>query len=778
MLALGIGVNAAVFTITKAALFSGFPLVERNDRILYITSSRGCCVSYPDFEDWRAQATSFTGMALVHGAQRILSDQKGFPESYDATEITADTFTLVGQKPILGRDFTSSDEIPGAAPVVILSYSFWQRRYGKDAGVLGQTVRINGAPTTVIGIMPEGFSFPQKLDLWVPLVPTPDVRRRDARDTWFVFGRVRDGVSIASATAEMETIGKRLERAYPATNRGFLPHVRNFREFFIFENEDVIYASMWGAVGFLLLIACANLANLLLARAMERSREIAVRIALGAGRWRIIRQLLLESLLLSTVGAIAGWWIAKWCVSAYTLADRGPGRSSWRILDYAMDDRVLGYLIVIAIGTTFLFGLAPALRLSKLDVNTALKEGGRSAAAGGRRTHLSNMLVIAEVALAVVLLAGAGVMTRSFLNIYNADLGVDTDNILTVAVDLPATRYPSDASRVTFYDRLTARLHTIAGVESIAIAARLPANGSRRLPYELAGAPSVDGQRRPSLSAVTVGPGYFRTLGAAVRSGREFTDADRGSAVPVVIVNEQFASTHWPGQNALEQRLRLFAGESPQEWLTVVGVVSNIVQDDRTRQTFGPVIYLPYRQTPETSMNVVARTRVDAQSLGATFRREIQTVDADLPIFGPFTLTERLQANYWSSGLYGALFLIVAAMALLLASVGLYAVIAHSVSLRGREMGVRMAIGATSSDIRRLVMMQGMRPLGIGLAIGLIASMAVNRVLASQLIQVSPADPATLMVVSGALVAAATLGCLIPARRATRVDPLVALRVE
>jgi len=778
MLALGIGVNAAVFTITKAALFSGFPLVERNDRILYITSSRGCCVSYPDFEDWRAQATSFTGMALVHGAQRILSDQKGFPESYDATEITADTFTLVGQKPILGRDFTSSDEIPGAAPVVILSYSFWQRRYGKDAGVLGQTVRINGAPTTVIGIMPEGFSFPQKLDLWVPLVPTPDVRRRDARDTWFVFGRVRDGVSIASATAEMETIGKRLERAYPATNRGFLPHVRNFREFFIFENEDVIYASMWGAVGFLLLIACANLANLLLARAMERSREIAVRIALGAGRWRIIRQLLLESLLLSTVGAIAGWWIAKWCVSAYTLADRGPGRSSWRILDYAMDDRVLGYLIVIAIGTTFLFGLAPALRLSKLDVNTALKEGGRSAAAGGRRTHLSNMLVIAEVALAVVLLAGAGVMTRSFLNIYNADLGVDTDNILTVAVDLPATRYPSDASRVTFYDRLTARLHTIAGVESIALAARLPANGSRRLPYELAGAPSVDGQRRPSLSAVTVGPGYFRTLGAAVRSGREFTDADRGSAVPVVIVNEQFASTHWPGQNALEQRLRLFAGESPQEWLTVVGVVSNIVQDDRTRQTFGPVIYLPYRQTPETSMNVVARTRVDAQSLGATFRREIQTVDADLPIFGPFTLTERLQANYWSSGLYGALFLIVAAMALLLASVGLYAVIAHSVSLRGREMGVRMAIGATSSDIRRLVMMQGMRPLGIGLAIGLIASMAVNRVLASQLIQVSPADPATLMVVSGALVAAATLGCLIPARRATRVDPLVALRVE
>jgi putative ABC transport system permease protein len=310
-LALGIGVNAMVFTVTKAALFAGFPLVDRNDRILYMTSWEGCCVSYPDFEDWRAQAKSFEGMALVHGASKILGDKSGFAESYESTEVSAGTFQLLGQRPMLGRDFTLSDETPGAPPVAILSYGFWERRYGKDPAIVGQMVRINGVPTAVIGIMTQGFSFPQKQDLWVPLMPAPDVRRRAARDTWFVFGRMAEGVTINSARAEMNAIGRRLESAYPLTNQGFLPIVRNFREFFIGPNEIVLYRSMWGAVGFVLLIACANLANLMLARAIGKSREISVRIALGAGRWRIVRQLLIESMMLSGLGGILGWWIAK-----------------------------------------------------------------------------------------------------------------------------------------------------------------------------------------------------------------------------------------------------------------------------------------------------------------------------------------------------------------------------------------------------------------------------------------------------------------------------------
>jgi predicted permease len=777
-LAIGIGVNAAVFTVTKAALFAGFPMVQQNDRILYL-SGNGCCVSYPDFEDWRAQSKSYTGMAIVHGVLRILSDQGGFPESYDTTEVSADTFQVVGQRPIMGRDFTPSDEMPGASPVAILSYGFWERRFGKDPAIIGRTVRMNAAPTTVIGVMPQGFSFPQKQDLWVPLLRTPEVEKRDNRETWFVFGRMKEGVTIQSARAEMETIGRRLGKAYPLTNQGrnLLPQVDNFRSFFIFPNETPIYWTMWGAVGFVLLIACANLANLMLARALGKSREISVRMALGAGRWRIIRQLLMESAILSGLSGVLGWWIAKWSVHAYALADRGPGTSSWRILDYTLDYRVFGYLIAISIGTAFLFGLAPALRLSKLDVNATLKDGGRGATGGGGRgKHLSSLLVAGEMALAIVLLAGAGVMIRSFLNIYNADLGVKKDNVLTLGLNLPPAKYPDAKARSSFYDRVKTSLEAIPGVESAAITRALPAAGSGHLPYQLEGAPEVDDQRRPTLRELTVGTDYFRTLGASVFSGREFNDFDSPSSVPVVVVNQRLASEFWPGENALGKRLRVFDGKTPGPWRNVVGVVSNIVQD--TQLEISPLIYLPYRQRPEPGMEVIARTRVLPASLSTAFRRDVQALDSGLPIFGPLTLNERLEENYWTSGLDGALFLIFAAIALLLAAVGLYAVIAHSVSQRTQEIGIRMAIGATARDILKLVFTQGTLPLGIGLIIGLGASLAVTPLLKSALVGVSPVDPITLVVASVVLVLAAMLGCLIPARQAMRVDPVVALRHE
>jgi putative ABC transport system permease protein len=776
-LAIGIGVNAAVFTVTKAALFAGFPMVPGNDRILYL-SGNGCCVSYPDFEDWRAQSKSFTGMAIVHGVRRILSDQSGFPESYDATEVSADTFQVVGQRPIMGRDFTPSDEMPGAPPVAILSYGFWESRFGKDPAIVGRTVRMNGAPTTVIGVMPRGFAFPQKQDLWVPLLRTPEVEKRDNRETWFVFGRMKEGLTIQSARSEMETIGRRLGKAYPLTNQGrnLLPQVDNFRSFFIFPNETPVYWTMWGAVGFVLLIACANLANLMLARALGRSREISVRIALGAGRWRIIRQLLIESAMLSALGGMLGWWIAAWGVRAYALADRGPGTSSWRILDYSMDYRVLGYLIAISIGTALLFGLAPALRLAKLDINVMLKDGSRSATGGGRGNHLSSLLVAAEMALAIVLLAGAGVMIRSFLHIYNADLGVRKANVLALGVNLPAAKYPDAEARTLFYDRVKTSLEAIPGVESVAITRALPAAGSAHFPYQLEGAPEVDDQRRPTLRALTVGTDYFRTLGAAMIAGREFNDFDRASSEPVVVVNQRFASEFWPGESPLGKRLRVFQGKAPGQWRNVVGVVSNIVQD--TRLAIVPLVYLPYRQSPEPSMEVIARTRIPPASLSTAFRRSVLALDSGLPILGPLTLDERLQENYWTSGLDGALFLIFATIALLLAAVGLYAVIAHSVSQRTQEIGIRMAVGGTARDILKLVFRQGMLPLGIGLTIGLGASVAVTPILKSALVGVSPADPLTLVVASIVLILAAMLGCLIPARHAMRVDPLVALRHE
>ena len=774
MLAVGIGVNATVFTVANAVLFKGFPLVAGNDRLRYISyRNSNCCVSYPDFLDWKAQSKSFDGMAIVHGVGIALTDTSGFPENLSGNENSADTFRLVGARPIIGRDFTAADEMPGAAPVAILNYGFWERRYGKDPAIIGRTVRMNGALTTYIGVMPEGFSFPQTVDVWVPLVQTPKVMSRENRDTWVVVARLAKGVTVETAQAEMDVIGKRLATEYPVTNRELLPEVQTFTQFFIGPNAALIYGSMWGAVGFVLLIACANLANLLLARAIGRSREISVRIALGAGRWRIIRQHLIESVMLSGLGGFLGWWIAKWGVRSYALAM--ANKSSWLVLDYSMDHRVLGYLIAISIGTGLLFGLVPALRLSKLDVHAALKDGGRGSTGGGRVKHLSALLVTAEMALAVVLLAGAGVMIRSYLKIHTADIGANTANVLGGSVNLPSEKYPRPEDKISFFDRLMTRLEAMPGVESVATADALPASGSLKFSYQLAG--DAPEERRRKLSTLKISPTYFKVVKAAMLSGREFNDADVASAAPVAIVNQLFASTYWPGEDPLGKRFRLFEGDNPELWRTVVGVASNIIQNDQTRQTFDPVVYLPYRQRPEGGAWIFVRTSVPPAGLTNAFRQAVQALDSGLPLYGPMAISERME-RFWDSRFYGSLFLIFAAIALLLASIGLYTVIAYSVNQRTQEIGVRMAIGGTPNDILKLVFRQGMLPLAIGLAIGLTASFAVNRLLRSMLVQVSPTDPITLVVASTVLILAGTLGCLIPARRAMQVDPVVALRNE
>ena len=789
ILAVGIGVNAVVFTVTNAVLFNGFRLVDRNDRILYLGTQPGCCVSYPDFEDWRNHATSFDAMGAVADLRIVLSEAARFPETYTATRVTANSFQILGQRPILGRDFSASDETAGAAPVAILSYGFWERRYAKDPSVIGRTVRINAIPTTVIGVMAEGFSFPQNQELWVPLVPSVDLRRREARNLWFAFGRMADGATIHSTRAEMETLGHQLAATYPTTNEGVLPVIQNFHQFFVGPNAAATYMALWGAVGFVLLIACANLANLLLARAMGRSREISVRIALGAGRWRVVRQLLVESVTLSTCGGFLGWWIAKWGIRVYEATANPPARSwSSQLLDYSMNIDVVTYLIAISIGTGVLFGLVPAVRLAKLDVNTALRDGGRGTAGGKRRRNLSDVLIVGEVALAVVLLAGAGVMTRSFLNIYNADLGIHTENVLTAFLSLPDVRYPGADEQVAFFDRLKSRVETAPGVDSVAMVDTLPGQRSRRMPFELDGAAPVDNvpaqgkpgvPGRPSAASLIVSPDYFGTLGAQILSGRDFNDADRASGVPAAVVNQRFASTYWEGDDSLGKRFRFVDGKTQGPWLTVVGVASNIVQGDATRQDVEPVVYLPYQQRPAAGMWVLARTRTPPGNLGNIFRAEVTALDPELSIWlGPFSLTERLAGGYWSRGLSGALLVIFAAIALFLASIGLYAAIEHSITQRRQEIGVRMAIGATAHDIFRLVLAQGMRPVGIGLAVGLLVSLAVNRVLQSQLIRVSSADPMAYVIASITLIGGAVLGCLIPARRAMSVDPLVALRDE
>jgi predicted permease len=788
MLGLGMGLNAAVFSVTNTVLFRGFPLVEGNDRLLYLSAEPGCCVSYPDFEDWRAQARTFQGMAIVHGIPKTFSDGSGSPETINTTEISAETFALTGQRPILGRDFRTSDEKSGAPAVVILRYGFWERRYGRDPAILGRSVRINGEPATVVGVMPRGFSFPQNADLWVPLVPTPEVRKRDNRGQWFVFGRLADGVTIDAARAEMTAIGRNLGTAYPLTNQGrhLVPRVQTFDEFFIGSNATVIYQAMVGAVGLVLVIACANLANLLLARGLASSREIRVRLALGAGRWRIVQQQLIESMMLASTGGVVGWWMAVAAVRVFSLTTNGPSLSdniagAWfdNTLDYTMDWRALLYLGAVTVATGLLFGLIPATRLSSLAIDTGLKDRARSVLGSPRARHLSNVLVVAEMALAIVLLAGAGVMVRSFLKIYRADLGFNNANMVTALFALPGGRYSRPTDQITFVDRLTAGLKASPEIGSVAVASGVPTGGSSFAAYELAGASVADEQQRPIVSTSVISAEYFATLGLAALSGREFKDADVDSSPPVALVNQLFAKTHWPAQDALGQHLRLFNGRVPGPWLTVVGVVPDVVPKDHTRQQFEPSVYLPYPQQPKPNIWVLVRTRVDNERLGHSLRRVIESIDPELPIvIGPRRMSELLAESYQYRGTTGALFLSCAAIALVLASVGLYAVVAYSVSQRTQEIGVRIAIGATVGDIRDLVLRQGVRPIGMGLAFGIAASLGVNRILKSQLVQVSPSDPMTLMVAAAVLVVSAAIGCWIPARRAALVDPVVALRSE
>ncbi len=779
-LAMGIGINATVFTLTNAVLFKGFPF-DKNELIYYLGSRNpgrnfpgsGSPVSYPDFRDWQAQTKSFSGLAAARRMLIGLSDDSSLPENHFAAQMTANSFQIVGQKPVIGRDFTSADEALGAPPVAILTYGLWERRYGKDPSIIGRAVRINGVPTVVIGVMPKGVTFPVDLDLWVPMTPSADTEKREVRNL-IVFGRMADGVTVKSARAEMGIIAHNLQSEYPVTNQGFAPVVLNYNEFTNGPRFTIIFTAMLVAVGFVLLIVCANLANLFLAHAVGRSREIAIRIALGAGRWRLVRQLLLESLILSVAGGVLGWWIAVRAVQIFDVVVTPLGKPSW--FDFSMDYRAFIYLTVISIGTGLIFGLAPALRLSKADANTSLKDGGQGISVGTHGKRLSRFLVIGELALAMVLLAGAGLMIRSFLNAYRASLGVNTTNVLTMLVNLPQARYPQSIDQIAFNDRLGTRLKSLPGVESVALASAGPTGGSLSFPYELEGLP-LDAQRRPSLSTVVISPDYFRVMGVGVLQGRVFAETDDASESSVVIINQRFAGMFWSGKDPLGKRLRLYDGENPGPWLTVVGVAPNIVQNDISRDEIDPLIYLPYRQKPLAAMTVLARTQVPPVSLEPEFRREMHGLDSDLPYY-LVTFQELLERIYWFYRVFGVLFTIFAGIALLLAAVGLYALMANSVSRRTQEIGVRMALGATEGNILRLVLIDGMRQVVVGLVLGLAVAFGVMHGLRAVLVQVSPDDPATMVIASLILALAVALGCLIPARRAMKVDPMVALRHE
>jgi putative ABC transport system permease protein len=781
-LALGIGVNATVFSLSNAVLFKNLPFAN-SDHVLYIISTNAAKphayrgFSYPNFRDLRAAVKSFDAVGASSEVSANISDHTASPEGYHGARVTANTFSVIGQKPIVGRDFLPADEQPGAAPVAILSYKVWENRYGKDFSVVGRTVRIDEEPTTIIGVMPARLDFPRETEVWKPLILKDEYEKRENR-RFTVYGHLAPRANINAANAEVSTIAQRLAAAYPIENKDIGARVIDYNEYFAGNDSEIriVFLAMLGAVGFVLLIACANVANLQLGRAVSRMREISIRVALGAGRWRIIRQLLVESLILSIAGGLIGWMIAIWGIRTFDNAVIPVGKP--QSLDFSMDVRALIYLAAITIGTGLLFGLAPALRLSKLDVNTSLKDGGRGSSGGGRGKYLSGLLVVVEMALAVVLLAGAGLMIRSFMNAYRADIGIRNDNILTMWIQLPNANYMKPDQQLAFFDRLKSRIDTLPGVEISTVTSNMPLTGSWDFPYEIEGEPRPDARRRPNVDAVITTPDYFRVMGDQILAGRDFTPADGLPSSLTVLVNRQFAQSILHDENPLGRRLRLYKKDVAQPWLTVIGVVPNISYNNQSRAKREPVIYIPYRLETASSMSVAARTSVPPSTLKQTFRREVQAIDDGLPVQNLHTMEEQLEQRNWPYRVFGSLFAIFAVIALALASVGLYAVIAHSVSQRTQEIGVRMALGATSSNVMRLVFSQGMTQLAIGLVLGLAAALAVTKVLNSLLVDVSPSDPLTFGLAAFVLTLAAAGGCLIPARRAMRVDPIEALRHE
>lgn len=776
-LALGIGANATVFSLANAILFKNLPFTD-SEKVLYLTTvnprnPRGPDgISPADYQDLRSQVRSFQTLGASVRTRANLSDDSTLPESYGGARVTANTLAAIGQKPILGRGFEPDDEKPGAPAVVVLTYALWEKRYGKDPSIVGKTIRLNAVPATVTGVLPKGVTFPLESDFWQPLRPE-GADKRDDRYLW-VYGKLAPGYSRETAQAEISTLAQRLAQQYPETNRDIQVGVRSFQEISIRGPVRAVFLVLLGAVGFVLMIACANVANLMLSRAVGRSREISIRTALGAGRWRVIRQLLAESLLLSVAGGVLGLLIAQWGTRAFDAAVVPTGKPAW--IDFSMDYRAFAYLAAISIGTSILFGLAPALRLSRLDVNTALKDGGRGSGSGIRGKYLSGALVVVEMTLAVVLLAGAGLMMRSFVFAYTRPLGIDPSNILTMRFDLPESKYPKAADQLTFQRQLVDRLRALPGVQTAAIASALPTTGSSSAGYETEEHP---GEKKASTNLTLAGDGYFEVLQAAPVRGRLLTAHDQTDGQTVGVINQMLAAQAWPGEDAIGKRIRLIRGDTRQPWITVVGVVADLMPSSQ-RANPDPMLYQPYRQDPAPTRftAVVARTRVSPASLGQAFRREVQAIDRDLPVHNVVTMEDLLALDRWPFRVFGSMFAIFAGIALLLATVGLYAVVAYGVNRRTQEIGVRVALGASAASILRMVFSTGMRQAGIGLVLGLGAAFGVTRVLSALLVGISPTDPLTFGLVTAVLLSAATLGCAIPARRAMRVDPAIALRHE
>ena len=793
-LALGIGANTAIFSVVDAVLLRPLPYPE-SDRLVFLNETTKTMdeisVAYPNFVDWRNQNHVFENIGVYNRSSYNLTGV-GEAERIVTGQVSADMFAALRVTPALGRLFTNDEDKPGASPVVVLSYPLWQRRFGGQASILNQPLTLNGKSYTVIGIMPPDFRFPSRAEMWVPvgqLSGAPDWQLRGNHPGLYGVARLKPGVSFAQAKAEMDLIAANLANQYNESNAGNGIGVRPLLEVFVGDIRRALWV-LFAAVAFVLLIACANIANLLLARAQSRQKEMAIRSAMGAGRWRIARQLLTESVLLALIGGTIGMLIAQWGIRLILYISPAAIPRSTEI---SLNWRVLIFTIGLAFVTGILFGLVPALQAGVVDVHETLKETGRGTSG---RHWLRSSLVVVEVATTLVLLIGAGLMIRSFYRLQKVNPGFSYEHLTSFSVSLPDKKYTTAEQREQFYGQLLEKVRALPGVEATAAATGLPlGNNGWQTGFVVDGRPRPPRDQTPLMEACLVTPDYFRAMNIPLKRGRYFTDQDNRSWIAgkdlsqleeverdvagmnAIIIDEEFARRYWPNEDAVGKRIAMGNEKHPM-FLTVLGVVGRVKMEGLSQDSKRVQGYFAFAQNPSSDMTVILKAAGDPNQLIAAVRQQVKTVDPDQPIYSIRTMDEIRAESVAPERLNLTLLSIFAGIALVLAIVGIYGVMSYSITQRTHEIGIRMAIGAQPRDVFKMVIGQGMMLALIGVGIGLVGAFGLTRLMTTMLFGVEPTDPATFAAIAVLLTGVALVACYVPGRRATKVDPVVSLRYE